>query len=335
MFQASILSPGSVPRISYAPNHEDILLDRLFGDHVGTFLDVGPRHPITGNLTYFFYQRGWRGVNLEPVLERHLQFQAARPGDLNLPLAAWDSNGEIPVYEVSLGTGENHTTFSAALAEQYRGQGLATIERRVPVLTIRSLVEELRLDPPDFLLIGVARSGEPVIRGIALERWRPAIIVVSSIWPGTVLPAPHGWEPILLAQGYQFATFNGVNRFYLRDDLRDHRERLEVPVSLRDRFQRAEVVALQERVRTLEQESARWRTDAAHWRSQAEPRAEWERRLAEAEHQRDQWKHACEGLGRELIATQRDLRPYRLIDQLGVVTLGYRWARRFKPNRAS
>ena len=35
------------------------------------------------------------------------------------------------------------------------------------------------------------------------------------------------------------------------------------------------------------------------------------------------------------LATQRTLRPYRLIDQLGVVTLGYRWARRLKPNRAS
>jgi FkbM family methyltransferase len=335
MFQASILSPGSVPRISYAPNHEDILLDRLFGDHVGTFLDVGPRNPITGNLTYFFYVRGWRGVNLEPVPDRHLQFQAVRPGDLNLPLAAWDSNGEIPLYEVSLGAGESRSTFSAALAEQYRGQGLTAIERRVPVRTIRSLVEDLRIDPPDFLVIGVARSGEPVIRGIALEQWRPALIVVSSTGPGTVLPVPHGWEPILLAQGYRFATFNGVNRFYLRDDLLDRRERLEVPVSGRDRFQRAEVVALQQQVRALEQESARWRTDAAHWRGQAEPRAEWERRLAEAEHQRDHWQRACEGLRRELAATQRALRPYRLIDQLGVVTLGYRLARRFKPNRAS
>ena len=40
-------------------------------------------------------------------------------------------------------------------------------------------------------------------------------------------------------------------------------------------------------------------------------------------------------LRRDLAATQRTLRPYRLIDQLGVVTIGYRLARRLKPNRAS
>src|SRR5271170_702414 len=99
MSQEPILSPGSVPRISYAPNNEDILLDRIFGDHVGTFMDAGASHPSRDSLTYFFYRRGWRGVNLAPVPHRHRQLQAARPGDLNLALAAWDSNGEIPCFE--------------------------------------------------------------------------------------------------------------------------------------------------------------------------------------------------------------------------------------------
>src|SRR3954454_18810001 len=101
MSQESLLHPDTVPRISYAPNHEDILLDRVFGDHVGTFMDVGARRPAVHNLTYFFYRRGWRGVNLEPFPRRHAEFQAVRPGDLNLPLAAWDSNGEIPFFEIA------------------------------------------------------------------------------------------------------------------------------------------------------------------------------------------------------------------------------------------
>src|SRR5947209_8363684 len=100
MSQEPILSPASVPRISYAPNHEDILLDRIFGDHVGTFMDVGACGPTVDNRTYFFYRRGWRGVNIEPVPRLHAQLQAVRPGDLNLPLAAWDSNGEIPFFEI-------------------------------------------------------------------------------------------------------------------------------------------------------------------------------------------------------------------------------------------
>ena len=30
-------------------------------------MDVGASRPCRDNLTYFFYRRGWRGVNLEPV----------------------------------------------------------------------------------------------------------------------------------------------------------------------------------------------------------------------------------------------------------------------------
>jgi len=355
MSQEPILSPGSVPRISYAPNNEDILLDRIFGDHVGTFMDVGASRPCRDNLTYFFYRRGWRGVNLEPVPRLHRAFQATRPGDMNLPLAAWDSNGEIPFFEVANagGDGDGISTFSTRLAEHYRAGGAALIERRVAVRTIRSLVEELQIDPPDFLTINAEGSEEPVIRGIPLEHWRPGVFVVAANWPHTAMPSHQGWEPVLLEHGYSLAASNGVNRFYLRDDLRHQRSRLELPVSALDRFQRAEVVALEQQVRDLEQESIRWQSDADQWRdlcgeldhrhaddldalrAAARLREELEARLAQAEQRCGFWERDSAALRGDLAATQRMLRPYRLIDQLGVVTIGYRLARRLKPNRAS
>ena len=353
MSQEPILSPRSVPRISYAPNHEDILLDRIFGEHVGTFMDVGAARSSHDSLTYFFYRRGWRGVNLAPVPHQHRELQVTRPGDMNLPLAAWDSNGEIPFFEIAGSGGDGLSTFSIPLAEKYRAGGAALIERRVAVRTIRSLVEELRIDPPDFLTINAEGSEEPVIRGISLEHWRPGVFVVAANWPHTAIPSHQGWEPVLLEHGYLLAASNGVNRFYLRDDLRDKRSRLELPPSVLDRFQRAEVVALEQQVRELEQQSSRWQSDAAHWRDlcaeldrrhandlgeqheAARLRAELEARLTLAEQKCATWQRDSASLRRDLAATQRTLRPYRLIDQLGVVTIGYRWARRLKPNRAS
>ena len=353
MSQEPILSPGSVPRISYAPNNEDILLDRIFGDHVGTFMDVGASCPCRDNLTYFFYRRGWRGVNLEPVPRLHRELQATRPGDMNLPLAAWDSNGEIPLFEIATADSDGFSTFSTRLAEHHRSAGTAVVERRVAVRTIRSLVEELQIDPPDFLAINAEGSEEPVIRGISLEHWRPGVVVVAANWPHTAMPSHQGWEPVLLEHGYLLAASNGVNRFYLRDDLHDKRARLELPVSVLDRFQRAEVVALEQEVRNFEQQSIRWQSDAAHWRELCAEldrrhaddlselrdgdrlRAELEARLTLAEQRGTFWERDSAALRRDLAATQRTLRPYRLIDQLGVVTIGYRWARRLKPNRAS
>ena len=53
MTQREIKSVRPVPRVSYAQNMEDILLDRLFGDHVGSFVDVGANNPFIDSNTHF------------------------------------------------------------------------------------------------------------------------------------------------------------------------------------------------------------------------------------------------------------------------------------------
>ena len=40
--------PYDVPRISYAQNAEDILIDRLFCGAVGTYMDIGSCHRVCG-----------------------------------------------------------------------------------------------------------------------------------------------------------------------------------------------------------------------------------------------------------------------------------------------
>ncbi len=110
-----------IPRISYAQNREDILLDRLFGDHVGRYMDVGSCHPILDSNTHFFYERGWRGVNLEPRVSSFHSFLHQRPEDLNLNLAASDFDGELTFYEVD---DDGLSTVSAEIAQGYRQRGV-------------------------------------------------------------------------------------------------------------------------------------------------------------------------------------------------------------------
>jgi hypothetical protein len=77
--------PGaSLPRISHARNGEDILLDRLFRDQVGTYVEVGADHPTLHNPTYFFYLRGWRGTIVEANRSSLGLFAETRPEDIQL-----------------------------------------------------------------------------------------------------------------------------------------------------------------------------------------------------------------------------------------------------------
>jgi hypothetical protein len=50
------------------------------------------------------------------------------------------------------------------------------------------------------------------------SRWRPRVVVVEAIAPGSVVEAWGAWEPALLAAGYRFAFFDRLNRFYVADE---------------------------------------------------------------------------------------------------------------------
>ncbi|MFA5216695.1 glycosyltransferase [Sulfuricurvum sp.] len=57
------------PRISYAKNSEDILLDRVLHDiRRGFYLDIGASDPLMDSATALLYEKGWRGINV-PTLE--------------------------------------------------------------------------------------------------------------------------------------------------------------------------------------------------------------------------------------------------------------------------
>ena len=59
--------------VSYAQNHEDVLLRRVFPDEPnGFYIDVGANDPVRDSVTKHFYDRGWHGINIEPA-ERSLQ----------------------------------------------------------------------------------------------------------------------------------------------------------------------------------------------------------------------------------------------------------------------
>jgi FkbM family methyltransferase len=356
-------------RISYAQNMEDILLDRVFRGQNGTYMDVGANHPILESNTHFFYLRGWRGVNLEPIPGNHALFVQHRPEDTNLAVAASDREGTMPFFEIAADGGlTGHSTLSAQVAESHHRPDFRVLEYEVPVRTIGWLAEQYQIAPPDFLSIDVEGHESSVIRGIPLDRWRPKVLVVESLVPIEHVASHAAWEPTLLDNGYVFATFNGINRFYLRADLSDKLPLLQTPVSLLDDFKTFHTYQLEVRIKDLDRMLAAERAQFADLRAAWEfgleqsqqARAAWERERAAHDHERGQWSEALSALERAnidrdrereklrrewerelayyqqiLAMTQTELRPYRLIDRLGVVNAGYGWARRLKRKRAS
>jgi hypothetical protein len=55
---------------SYAQNYEDVMLRRAFADtREGFYVDVGATDPQRDSATRYFYELGWRGINIEPAAQ--------------------------------------------------------------------------------------------------------------------------------------------------------------------------------------------------------------------------------------------------------------------------
>jgi uncharacterized membrane protein len=53
--------------LSYTQNLEDYHLSLAFaGQQTGTYIDIGGGHPIADNVSFWFYERGWQGIVVEP-----------------------------------------------------------------------------------------------------------------------------------------------------------------------------------------------------------------------------------------------------------------------------
>jgi len=164
----------------------------------------------------------------------------------------------LPFYEVE--GAEGLSTTSSEVAAGLRAEGHRVVEQLVPTRTVAGLVEQYRLEAPDLCSIDVGGDEARVLRGIPLATWRPRVFVVDDR-PAEGRQGHESWEPILLDHGYLFAASDGVNRFYLRDDLADRLPLFASPVNSLDAFERIEAVEHRDRAdaiqRLRDQEGAR------------------------------------------------------------------------------
>ena len=205
--------------ISYAQNGEDVVLDRVFpADHIGFYVDVGASDPTVDSVTKHFYDRGWHGVNVEPAEGALRALREARPRDINLGIGLAASPGEQVFYELPVQM-TGCSTFSGKLAEEYRAGGWQLSSRTVQVITLAQLCEEHAAgETIDFLKIDVEGGEADVLAGGDFEQVRPRVVVVEATVPGSRTPAHQAWEPELLQARYSFVLFDGLNRFYVRQE---------------------------------------------------------------------------------------------------------------------
>ncbi len=197
--------------LSYAQHLEDYHLSVAFaGQREGFYVDVGAGHPVADNVSCWFYLQGWRGLVVEPQADLAALYAAVRPRDLVFAGLVGAESGETDFHVVDRLHG--FSTMKAEVAG-LSGAGFAT--KRLPIATLTQLARAHDLPKVDFLKIDVEGAEIDVLRGINWSVLRPRIILLEAVAPGSMAPSHEEWEPLLLAQDYEFVLFEGLNRFYV------------------------------------------------------------------------------------------------------------------------
>ena len=203
---------------SYAQELEDLIIYSVLRDvENGFYIDVGANDPTDISVTKFFYDRGWHGINIEPLSDKCLLLEEMRPRDINLCVGLGNKRGYMDLYEHGTGS-----TFLSSVAEM-RNFSDVMIPKKL-ILTMSDIYNKY-LSPGinvHFCKIDVEGYEKAVLEGINdWDTFRPWIFVIESTVPGTDIPCHEGWEPILLENDYQLAFKFGINRYYL-DIRREH-----------------------------------------------------------------------------------------------------------------
>jgi FkbM family methyltransferase len=204
-------------QLSYAQNLEDYHLDLIFaGQGAGTYVDVGGGHPVADNVSFYFYLKGWRGLIVEPQEQLAAIYAHVRPRDHTVSCLAGRSDGEAEFHVVDTLHGFSSTVREHATGAGQFGASFKTITK--PVRTLAALCDEAGLGPIDFLKIDVEGAEAEVLAGMDFKRYRPRVVLVEAVVPGSMVEAWTTWEPDILRQGYRFAFFDRLNRFYVADE---------------------------------------------------------------------------------------------------------------------
>jgi FkbM family methyltransferase len=216
--------------ISYAQNFEDVMLERVFrGRERGFYVDVGAWHPVIDSVTAHFYASGWSGINVEPEPVAFSLVAEARPRDVNLAVALGGADEERPLYIAS-----GCSSFVREYAEQWLGPNSDVKQVPVRVTTLGEVCREYAREPIDFLKIDVEGWEREVIAGGDWERFRPRVVLVEATVPNTTVPAHESFEPLLVDAGYLGVYFDGLNRFYVREEDRELEAHFRTPPNFFD-----------------------------------------------------------------------------------------------------
>jgi FkbM family methyltransferase len=209
-----------IGRLSYSQEGEDLVLSRLLEGvktRKGLYIDIGAHHPTRFSNTYYFYKRGWTGINVDACPGTAKLFKFLRPRDITIECGVGSEEGILTYYsfnEPAL------NTFSEQEAQKKISSKYKVINKhKVPVLTLKKILDENLPEGKiiDFMSIDVEGFDHEVVCSNDWIRYRPTIVAVELLNSSIEHVRLHPTAAILFEQKYKILAKTHNTYFFSLD----------------------------------------------------------------------------------------------------------------------
>lgn len=171
---------GRYGKTIYSQEGEDVLLARFIGEKKkGFYVDVGAHHPSRFSNTFYFYKRGWQGINIDPWPKSMQLFRILRHRDINLEIAVSEKESVLDFHifeEPLLNTGDPELAKS-------RNKNQSSQVVSVKALPLKKILEEHLPKGVliDFMSIDVEGMDLSVLRSNDWSAFRPKYVIIEAL----------------------------------------------------------------------------------------------------------------------------------------------------------
>ncbi len=225
-----LLVPES--QISYSQFGEDLIFEYFFNvNGIGnpSYLDIGANEPRYISNTYYFYERGSRGVLVEPNPFLYNKLKNDRPHDTVLNTGIGLSDIKEADFYLFPNYANGLSTFSEKEAKHWeeigmKGLGKIPVEKviKMPLVPVNSIMEKYFPEKaPDFISLDVEGLDLEILQSMNFDLYRPKLICVETL---KYDDQQNGYKDstvtdFMLTKNYFVYADTRVNTIYCKNDL--------------------------------------------------------------------------------------------------------------------
>lgn len=169
--------------LSFSQCGEDLILQHLFmwlNIEPVSYLDIGAYHPTYLSNPYLFYQKGGRGLCVEPDPGLFSEFPKIRPRDTHLNCGVGIKSGEADFFIMSSST---LNTFSRVEAERYQSYGQQRIMKTLGIKleTVNEIIRQHFDKTPNLISLDVEGLDYPILQNFDFRKYRPEAFCLETL----------------------------------------------------------------------------------------------------------------------------------------------------------